>query len=203
MSYDNTGCTNLVKHSSVCLKDDFINQLTLFKKRKLGQDSSTTTDIFEIRTISAKARNIYGWLEQLVMNDRPFSFVENKFDTKYSKLEPISSKTLIHYCEAVGAKVEEAIRSKPTFVQSKRSSHAKLIMTPLRRNVTPHHLEILLLLRSNMDLWSASTIDEVIKDRLVMARSKRLQSSSSSSASIISTTEASTSDFVVVEELLG
>jgi hypothetical protein len=69
---------------------------------------------------SSKAMNISGWLEQLVMNDRPFSFVENKYDTKYSTLEPISKKTLVSYFDAQGPKVEEALKFKLSCVKPKR-----------------------------------------------------------------------------------
>ena len=42
-------------------------------------------------------------------------------------------------------------------------SRAKLIMTPHRRCMDASTLEMLILLRYNIDLWNASTLDEVIE----------------------------------------
>ena len=39
-------------------------------------------------------------------------------------------------------------------------SRAKLIMSERRRSTSPYHLELLLFLRSNKDLWDAATIQE-------------------------------------------
>ena len=58
-------------------------------------------------------------------------------------------------------------------------SRAKLIMTPHRRCMDPSTLEMLLLLRYGKDLWSESTVDEVLRelaaDRLERRRAREEQ----------------------------
>ena len=42
-------------------------------------------------------------------------------------------------------------------------SRAKLIMRPHRKLMSPYHLELLIFLRSNRDLWNEETVDKAIK----------------------------------------
>ena len=58
---------------------------------------------------SPRAVNIYGWMEWVVMNGLPFSFVENDYNKKYTSLNPISRPTLMKYLELVAEKVEQKI----------------------------------------------------------------------------------------------
>ena len=37
---------------------------------------------FVTRRVSAKAQNIHDWIEWIIMDDLPFSFVENKYARK-------------------------------------------------------------------------------------------------------------------------
>jgi hypothetical protein len=53
---------------------------------------------------------MYRWLEQLIFNDEPFNFVENKYVKKNSKLEPIGRRSLLKYLEMLGIKVERKLR---------------------------------------------------------------------------------------------
>jgi hypothetical protein len=41
-------------------------------------------------------------------------------------------------------------------------SRAKIVMTDLRENMTPYHLEMLMFLRCNCNLWSVETIQTII-----------------------------------------
>ena len=41
-------------------------------------------------------------------------------------------------------------------------SRAKIIMADRRKSMTPYHLELLLFLRMNKDLWSAGDIQDII-----------------------------------------
>lgn len=53
---------------------------------------------------SSKSKNIYGWMEQIVMNDLPQTFVENVFVKRYSRLLPISRNTVNKYlvrCQSI------------------------------------------------------------------------------------------------------
>ena len=43
-------------------------------------------------------------------------------------------------------------------------SRAKLIMRPHRKMMTPYHLDMLIFLRSNKELWDATTVEECLKD---------------------------------------
>ena len=52
---------------------------------------------------------MYRWLEQLIFNDETFSFVENKYVKKNSKLEPIGRGTMMKYLEMLGVKVERKL----------------------------------------------------------------------------------------------
>ncbi len=62
------------------------------------------------KNISPKAANMYRWLEQLIFNDEPFNYVENKYVKKNSKLEPIGRRSLLKYLEMLGSKVERKLR---------------------------------------------------------------------------------------------
>ena len=52
---------------------------------------------------SLKARDIYNWIEWIVMRDLPFSFIDDKYTRKFSthNLEAICSNTLQTYMEKV------------------------------------------------------------------------------------------------------
>ncbi len=43
-------------------------------------------------------------------------------------------------------------------------SRARLIMSHLRQSMSPHHLEILLLLKANITLWNALTVQDFLLD---------------------------------------
>jgi len=71
-------------------------------------------------------------------------------------------------------------------------SRASLVMTPNRKQMDPSTLEMILMLRTNMELWDATTIQQIMDSEKDAARQRRDQirtpsttsSSSSSSASI-------------------
>ena len=44
------------------------------------------------------------------------------------------------------------------------SSRAKLIMRPHRKMMSPYHLDMLIFLRCNKELWDATTVEECLKD---------------------------------------
>lgn len=62
------------------------------------------------KKVSPKAMKYYGWLDWCIMGNEPFIFVENNLVRKYSKLDPISVKTLMKYMEKTGVVVKTKIR---------------------------------------------------------------------------------------------
>ena len=71
----------------------------------LLSSKNATLDKFFTKKVSEKALNYYGWLEWIVNQNLPFSFCEKPLTKRYTKLEPISTKTLKEYLFKV---VEEA-----------------------------------------------------------------------------------------------
>ena len=56
-----------------------------------------------------KSENIYGWMEWVCMDLKPFAFVENELTRKYSSLEKITVTTLEKYMHLLTNKVEKVI----------------------------------------------------------------------------------------------
>ena len=76
---------------------------TDYREKVLSKNSKLTF------VASPRAVNIYGWMDWVVMNGLPFSFVENEYNKKYTSLNPISRPTLMKYLELVEEKVEQKI----------------------------------------------------------------------------------------------
>ena len=62
--------------------------------------------------VSKLAKNRYGWLEWIVVNGFPFSFVENEVSRRYTNLEPISRRTLLKDMQNLNVRVEKDIAKK-------------------------------------------------------------------------------------------
>ena len=77
-------------------------------------------DQFAERSCSKAASNIYQWMEQLVMNDEPFHFVENEYVRKNSKLETISRPTILKYFQKLGPKLQENMKLFIARIEPKR-----------------------------------------------------------------------------------
>ena len=56
-----------------------------------------------------KSENIYGWIEWVCMDLKPFAFVENELTRKYSCLEKSTITTLEKYMHLLTNKVEKVI----------------------------------------------------------------------------------------------
>ena len=56
-----------------------------------------------------KSENLYGWLEWVCINLKPFSFVEDELTRKYSKLGNVSRNTLEKYLHLTATTVEKRI----------------------------------------------------------------------------------------------
>ncbi len=78
------------------------------KNNRLLQPSKIGKLVLE-KKVSDEAANLFGWIEQVIMNTEPFSFVENKLVRKYSKLAPISVEYLQKYIRILHTLVHDAI----------------------------------------------------------------------------------------------
>ena len=57
--------------------------------------------------VPKKAKNIYGWIELTVMENREFMLPEREYTRKYTNLEPITTDTLIKYIDLLLFEVEQ------------------------------------------------------------------------------------------------
>jgi hypothetical protein len=66
-----------------------------------------------------KAKQIHGWMTQVVMNNLPLSFVDNPINRRYSKLKSLSSKSLKKYMRRlkkfVMRQIEYLLKKSGTF----------------------------------------------------------------------------------------
>lgn len=62
------------------------------------------------KIVSAEAKNMFGWIEWIVMADLPLKIVENEFYQKRSNLEPTTYKTLSKHMENLLRLVKENIK---------------------------------------------------------------------------------------------
>ena len=86
------GYNNLINHMNSC-KPRW--------KNELNSVSDQQPPIF----VSERARNVFGWIEWVVLEGREFSFVEKELTRKYSNLKGISRKTLVSYIQRTTKKV--------------------------------------------------------------------------------------------------
>jgi hypothetical protein len=106
------GNSNLLSH--VTSHPEWLQKIMAAKSR------GGPLDHFVERKCSPKAINLYRWIEQCVMNDEPFDFVENPYVKKNSRNESISTETLVKYLELLFTKVEEKLKAKINAVTPKR-----------------------------------------------------------------------------------
>ena len=68
--------------------------------------------------VSCKAKKYHDWIEWVIMTDSPSTFVENSYNRKYAKMDPISRNTFNTYKDRIHMVVEEKIRNElpPTFL---------------------------------------------------------------------------------------
>ena len=90
----NRGYINLVNHVTGQHGDEYIAKV----KAYIGAAVVGAMDGF-VRKPSEKAKNIFGWMEWIVMENLPLSSCENKNFRKRSNLTTMTSKTLKSICE--------------------------------------------------------------------------------------------------------
>ena len=97
-----SGYTNLLSH----LDEKHKNWRKVVERAKSKQGVKGSMDKFLKKRIDDKYKNIYRWLNWIIKGKHPFSYVEDRYARKYSKLDPICIKTLMKYMGAVYARVK-------------------------------------------------------------------------------------------------
>ena len=104
----NSGWSNLHNHviseHEYEYKDTALDELNVkphLKQRQL------TIDTF----LPKKTKNIYGWIDWMIDENRPFTFVEKEKTRQYSSLEPICYQTLMRYCKVIVDKLHITIKN--------------------------------------------------------------------------------------------
>ena len=100
-----SGWTNLANHAK-STHNDWKETVEASIVRE-GQGSMNK---FVQRKVSGRAWNVYRWLEWVIMDDHPFTFVEKPLTRKNSSLEDITRVTLLKYMHALGIEVENKIK---------------------------------------------------------------------------------------------
>ena len=91
----NNGYANLMSH----LEDKHTNEIKGFVTKERASKKGPLNSY--LRPLSKDAKNLYAWIEWIVMGDHAQMFVENKYTRKYARLESISRHTLQNYMEDV------------------------------------------------------------------------------------------------------
>ena len=94
----NSGWSNLIQH----LQAAHPNYMREY------QDSRSPEKITAY--LDTKSEKIHAWLDLIVHEELPFSFVEKERVRRYSKMPPICSNTLMKYLRDVTERVEEKIK---------------------------------------------------------------------------------------------
>lgn len=95
-----TGWTNLINH----VNKDHSDAVALLSKTPI-LDQANLLRFF----MPKKGKNIFGWMEIVILGLRPFSCVEDKILQRYSNLEPICIETLMKYVDKIVLQVEKKI----------------------------------------------------------------------------------------------
>ena len=92
MKQPKNGYSNYMAHIIGQHKQEWQEEVFSYLNSKKGQKLIT-----EFSSITSKARNIFKWLEWIVEDNLPFSFVEKQKTRSNSKLEPICRNTFMKY----------------------------------------------------------------------------------------------------------
>ena len=60
--------------------------------------------------VSAKAHNIFAWIDWIITDNRPLRFIEGELTRRYTNLTPIDSDTLVKYIDKMVASVKAIIK---------------------------------------------------------------------------------------------
>ena len=96
------GYTNLISH----IRAEHSTYLNEIQEAKKNEDRRIQS---KLPLVTNNAKNIFGWLDWIVSENREFSFCEKPLVHKYSCLNPITRPTLQKYSTLLTKKVEEKI----------------------------------------------------------------------------------------------
>ena len=81
----------------------------VLQKHKNYQEEMNRTNPAVEFEVSENAKNIYGWLEWVIMTGQPFNFVDNELNKKHTKFTPISRPSFMRYLQLLTKKVERKV----------------------------------------------------------------------------------------------
>ena len=85
------------------------NLMTHIRAQHENQPEAKTSQMTLNFMHCKKSENLYGWLEWVCINLKPFSFVEDELTRKYTKLANVSRNTLEKYLHLTATTVEKRI----------------------------------------------------------------------------------------------
>ena len=85
------GYANLKSHITTCLPNSEWSKILFDYARP--PDSRGSMDSYVTKKITPKAENIYKWMDWIITNDLPFTFVSNKTTEKYTSLKTMFRTT--------------------------------------------------------------------------------------------------------------
>jgi hypothetical protein len=105
---DNSGHSNLVRH----VQNRHPDWKSKLDEQKSGIRPTGGMDKYVkiTKVISEEAKNMYGWLEWIVMADLPITIVENDYYIKRSNLLPTTYKTVTKYMDKLLILVKDYIK---------------------------------------------------------------------------------------------
>lgn len=98
----NAGFSNLSNHTSSCCSE----------WREIWVNSKNDGPLVQFVTCDAKSRTIYGWIDLILSEKLPFSYVSKEKARKYSNLSPISRNTLMKYLDQLSFDCEGVLIAK-------------------------------------------------------------------------------------------
>ena len=104
----NGGWTNLLSHLQTCVGSDYE---TVFVDQKKAAASSSSFGGYFIR-ISEQEKQMYQWINFVVMKNLPVSFVDCPHTREISRLKPVSGKTLRGHILALRDILRETLRNE-------------------------------------------------------------------------------------------
>lgn len=99
------GFTNLLNH----IRNHHADHLEIFT-RSFHSNAELTGILAHFSP--KKGRNVFGWMEKVILKLRPFSIVEDKIERKYCNLSPICTKTFISYMRRLVGVVEGKVTAR-------------------------------------------------------------------------------------------
>lgn len=89
-----SGTSNLKSHLAICYDNKYED---IYKNRV----REVNGDIRKHVKVDSKTKNIFAWIERVIMDNLPFSFVTKPLTKRNSNLQPISIPTFKKYLDAL------------------------------------------------------------------------------------------------------